>query len=483
MSVWMRFLAVCLPGFLAALAAPAPAAPPNVVIIFADDLGYGDLGCYGARGYRTPNLDRLAAEGVRFTSFYAAQAVCSASRAALLTGYYPNRIGVLSALGPNAKTGVNPDERTMAEVLKTRGYATAIFGKWHLGDAPHFLPTRHGFDEYFGLPYSNDMWPFHPDYADLPPDAARRKRGYPDLPLIEGERVVIRPVTGAHQARLTTWYTERAVDFIARHRDRPFFLYVPHAMPHVPLFVSAKFKGKSRAGLYADVIREIDWSVGRILQALQRHRLDGRTLVIFSSDNGPWLLYGNHAGSAGPLREGKATVFEGGVRVPFIARWPGRIPRGRVCAELATAMDLLPTLAKLAGAEPPADRRIDGRDIWPLLSGAPGARTPHEAFYYYWGRELQAVRSGPWKLHFPHTWPKPSPPGRDGRPGRYAQFEIGRALFNLESDLGETRDLAAGHPDVVRRLETLAEIARADLGDSATKREGSGVRPPGRVAE
>jgi arylsulfatase A-like enzyme len=453
------------------------------VIIFADDLGYGDLGCYGARGYRTPNLDRLAAQGTRFTSFYVAQAVCSASRAALLTGCYPNRIGILGALGPGSKTGLNPAELTLAEVLKTRGYATAIFGKWHLGDAPHFLPTRHGFDEYFGLPYSNDMWPFHPDYADLPPDAARRKRGYPDLPLIEGERVVIRPVTGAHQARLTTWYTERAVDFIARHRDRPFFLYVPHAMPHVPLFVSAKFKGKSRAGLYADVIREIDWSVGRILQALQRHRLDGRTLVIFSSDNGPWLLYGNHAGSAGPLREGKATVFEGGVRVPFIARWPGRIPRGRVCAELATAMDLLPTLAKLAGAEPPADRRIDGRDIWPLLSGAPGARTPHEAFYYYWGRELQAVRSGPWKLHFPHTWPKPSPPGRDGRPGRYAQFEIGRALFNLESDLGETRDLAAGHPDVVRRLETLAEIARADLGDSATKREGSGVRPPGRVAE
>lgn len=483
MSKWLHFLAACLPGFIVALAAPAPAVLPNVVIIFADDLGYGDLGCYGARGYRTPNLDRLAAEGMRFTSFYAAQAVCSASRAALLTGCYPNRVGVLSALGPNAKTGINPAELTLAEVLKTRGYATAIFGKWHLGDAPEFLPTRHGFDEYFGLPYSNDMWPFHPDYVDLPPEAAQRKRGYPDLPLIEGGRVVIQPVTAAHQARLTTWYTERAVDFIARHRDRPFFLYVPHAMPHVPLFVSEKFKGKSRAGLYADVIREIDWSVGRILQALRRHRLDARTLVIFSSDNGPWLLYGNHAGSAGPLREGKATVFEGGVRVPFIARWPGRIPAGRVCAEVATLMDLLPTLAKLAGAEPPADRRIDGRDIWLLLSAAPGARTPHEAFYYYWGRELQAVRSGPWKLHFPHTYPKPSPPGRDGRPGRYAQLEIGRALFNLDRDVGETRDLAAEHPDVVRRLEALAEIARADLGDTATKREGSGVRPPGRLAE
>jgi arylsulfatase A-like enzyme len=223
--------------------------------------------------------------------------------------------------------------------------------------------------------------------------------------------------------------------------------------------------------------------VGRLLEHLRKLGIAERTLVIFTSDNGPWLLYGNHAGSAGSLREGKATVFEGGVRVPFIARWPGRIPKGRVCGELATMMDLLPTLAKLAGAEPPADRRIDGRDIWPLLSGAPGARTPHEAFYYYWGRELQAVRSGPWKLHFPHTYPQPNPPGRDGRPGKYAQREIGRALFNLESDVGETRDLAGQHPDVVRRLEALAEIARANLGDAATKREGNGVRPPGRLAE
>ena len=322
-----RLAACLLAGATLPAAAPAFSStraepPPNFVIVFADDLGYGDLGCYGARGYRTPNLDRLAAQGTRFTSFYVAQAVCSASRAALLTGCYPNRIGILGALSPSSKTGLNPAELTLAEVLKTRGYATAIFGKWHLGDAPEFLPTRHGFDEYFGLPYSNDMWPLHPEYANLPPDAAPRKRGYPDLPLFEGERVAIRPVTAAHQAQLTTWYTERAVDFIGRHRDRPFFLYVPHAMPHVPLFISAKFRGKSRAGLYADVIREIDWSVGEILRALRRHGLEERTLVIFTSDNGPWLLYGNHAGSAGPLREGKATTFEGGVRVPFIARWP-----------------------------------------------------------------------------------------------------------------------------------------------------------------
>lgn len=484
MARWIVALATAVAALLPLrAAAPAPEPPPNFVLILADDLGYGDLSCYGARGYRTPNLDRLAPQGTRFTSFYVAQAVCSASRAALLTGCYPNRIGILGALGPNSKTGIHSAEWTLAEVLKRRGYATAIFGKWHLGDAPEFLPTRHGFDEYFGLPYSNDMWPLHPDYVNLPADAARRKQGYPDLPLYAGERVALRPVTAAHQAQLTTWYTERAVDFIARHRDRPFFLYVPHAMPHVPLFVSEKFRGKSRAGLYADVIREIDWSVGEILKALRRHGLEERTLVIFTSDNGPWLLYGNHAGSAGPLREGKATTFEGGVRVPFIARWPGRIPRGRVCGELAATMDLLPTLARLAGAELPRDRRLDGRDIGPLLRGEPGARTPHEAFYYYWGRELQAVRSGPWKLHFPHTYPRPDPPGADGRPGRYTELRIGSALFNLETDPGETRDVAAQHPEVVRRLEALAEAARADLGDSATGREGSGVRPPGKRAD
>ena len=484
MARWISALATALLVVLPSRAAvPPPEPPPNFVLILADDMGYGDLSCYGARGYRTPNLDRLAARGVRFTSFYVAQAVCSASRAALLTGCYPNRVGLLSALGPNAQTGINPAELTLAEVLQRRGYATAIFGKWHLGDAPEFLPTRHGFDEYFGLPYSNDMWPWHPDYVNLPPDAAQRKRGYPDLPLYEGERVVLRPVTAAHQAQLTTWYTERAVEFIGRHRDQPFFLYVPHAMPHVPLFVSDKFRGKSRAGLYVDVIREIDWSVGEILKALRRHGLEERTLVIFTSDNGPWLLYGNHAGSAGPLREGKATVFEGGVRVPFIARWPGRIPRGRVCGELATTMDLLPTLARLAGAELPAGRRIDGRDIGPLLRGEPGARSPHEVFYYYWGRDLQAVRSGPWKLHLPHTYPKPDPPGADGKPGRYTQMRIGPALFHLDKDPGETRDVAAQHPEVVRRLEALAEQTRADLGDAATGREGSGTRPPGKRAD
>jgi arylsulfatase A-like enzyme len=451
-----------------ALAAPSP--PPNFVIILADDLGYADVGCFGAERIKTPNLDRMAAQGVRFNSFYVAQAVCSASRTALLTGCYPNRVGILGALGPKSQVGVSANERTIAGVLKTRGYATAIFGKWHLGDAPPFLPLRHGFDEYFGLPYSNDMWPRHPS----------NPKAYPPLPLIEGERTVQEM---PDQTQLTTWYTERAVRFIERHADRPFFLYVPQSMPHVPLHVSAKFRGKSKRGLYGDVIREIDWSVGQILQALQRHRLEDRTLVIFTSDNGPWLLYGDHAGQAKPLREGKGTVFEGGVRVPCIMRWPGKIPAGAVCGELATTMDLLPTLGRLAGAELPADRVLDGKDIWSLISNPTSARTPHEAFFYYWGRELQAVRSGKWKLHLPHSYPHPDPPGAGALPGKQVTQRIDRALYDLDADVSETTNLAERFPDVVQRLQALAERAREDLGDSATKREGKNVRPPGRLAE
>src|SRR5262249_55387775 len=264
------------------------------VIILADDLGYADLGCYGARGYQTPNLDRMAKEGMRFTDFYVAQGVCSASRTALLTGCYPNRVGILGALGPKATHGISSKEKTVAEALKARGYATAIYGKWHLGHHPKFLPTRHGFDDYFGLPYSNDMGPKHPTAK------------FPALPLIAGEKTI---ATNPDQTKLTTWYTERAVKFIARNKAKPFFLYVPHAMPHVPLHVSDKFKGKSKRGLYGDVIMEIDWSVGQILAALKKHGLDEKTLVIFASDNGPWLSYGDHAGSAGPLREGKMTTF------------------------------------------------------------------------------------------------------------------------------------------------------------------------------
>jgi arylsulfatase A len=452
------------------LSAPATAAdrPPNFVLIFCDDLGYADIGPFGAKGYATPNLDRMAAEGMKFTDFHTAAAVCSASRAALMTGCYPQRVSILGALGPKAKVGINEDEVLLPEILKERGYATAIFGKWHLGDNPRFLPTRHGFDRYFGLPYSNDMWPNHPT-----------TRTYPPLPLIDGENVV---ETNPDQTQLTTWYTERAVQFIGENKDRPFFLYVPHNMPHVPLFVSDKFKGKTENGLFGDVIAEIDWSVGEILAALKKHGLDDNTLVLFTSDNGPWLSYGNHAGSAGPLREGKGTTWDGGHLVPTLARWPGKIPAASTCGELVGTIDVLPTFAKLAGGQAPQDRIIDGRDIWPLLSGQPGAKSPHEAFYYYWALGLEAVQSGSWKLHLPHEYRTLADVGgKDGQPGPYKQAKTELALFNLADDKGETNDVAAANPAVVKRLLALAENARADLGDSLTQRDGANRRPSGQL--
>jgi len=459
-----------VPILLFALVPTAGAAdsvrPPNIVLILCDDLGYGDVGCYGAKGYETPSIDRLAAQGIRFTDFYVAQAVCSASRAALLTGCYPNRIGIFGALGPKSNVGIHSNEVTLAEVLKARGYATAIFGKWHLGHHSEFLPTRHGFDEYFGLPYSNDMWPRHPTSGT----------NFPALPLIDQETIVQHD---PDQTRLTTLYTERAVDFIARHKDGPFFVYVPHSMPHVPLHVSGKFKGKTKRGLYGDVIAEIDWSVGEIMEALKKQRLDERTLVVFSSDNGPWQQYGDHAGSTGPFREAKGTSFEGGVRVPFIARWPGVIPKGVVCREPAMTIDLLPTLARLAGGALPS-QPIDGLDIGPLLFGLQGAKSPHAALYLYWSNRLEAVRSGPWKLVFAHEYNHVVEPGAQGKPGKDAKEKIGNALFNLEEDPGETNDVSGRFPDVVTRLTSLAERARDELGDSGTGRKGTGVREPGR---
>jgi arylsulfatase A-like enzyme len=459
--------ALALSAVPAAAERPKTERPPNFVIVFADDAGYGDFGCYGARDIETPNIDRMAREGVRFTDFYVAQAVCSASRTALLTGCYPNRVGILGALGPASKIGISDSEKTLAQVLKPRGYATAIYGKWHLGYQPQFLPTRHGFDDYHGLPYSNDMWPKHPTAK------------FPDLPLIEGEKTI---ALNPDQTKLTTDYTARAVRFIEANKDRPFFLYVPHTMPHVPLHVSDKFKGKSKHGLYGDVITEIDWSVGEILAALKKNGVDERTLVLFTSDNGPWLSYGDHAGSSGGLREGKGTTWEGGVREPCVARWPGQIPAGTVCREPAMTIDVLPTFAALAGAALP-ELPIDGRDIWPLMAGKPGAKSPHEAYFFWWGRELQAVRSGKWKLHLPHAYASMAdkPGGTGGKPANYAQAKTDLALFDLGSDPAEKDDVAAKHPDVVARLTALADKARDDLGDTATKKQGKGVRQPGSV--
>ena len=454
------------------IAAPPAQRLPNFIIVYADDMGYADIGTFstikGASRPHTPNLDRMAAEGIRLTNFYVAQAVCSASRAALLTGAYSNRVGILGALNHTAQYGINSNEMTIAEVLKPLGYATAIYGKWHLGHQKPFLPVHHGFDEYYGLPYSNDMWPRHP----------QQKNFYPDLPLIEGDEVAR---LDPDQSQLTTWYTEHAVSFIERHRDTPFFLYVPHAMPHVPLFVSDTFKGTTKGGLYGDVVAEIDWSVGRILDAVKRAKLDNDTLVIFTSDNGPWMSYGNHAGSPGPFRESKGTSFEGGVRVPFVARWPGRIPKGAVGRLPAMTIDLLPTLAKLAGAPVSTERIIDGRDIWPLMAGRPNTQAPHDALYFYWGSELHAVRSGTWKLHLPHPYQSLEVAGNDGSPGRYVRKQIPLSLFDLEKDAGETTDVADRNPAVVKRLLEYAERARDDLGDSLTRRAGRNVRPAVRM--
>ena len=482
-------------AFFAPFASAAPAdddardRPPNVVVVFCDDMGYGDAGFSGATDIATPHLDALAAGGMTFTDFYAAQAVCSASRAALLTGCYPNRVGISGALGPKSTVGINPDELTVAELCKQRGYATAIFGKWHLGHLDPFLPTEHGFDEWFGLPYSNDMWPLHPAYAKFGPAVANRKQGFPPLPLyhtVDGRpEVKIEAVDKPDQAMLTTWYAERAVDFIDRHADGPFFLYVPHSMPHVPIFVSDKFAGKSDRGLYGDVIMEIDWSVGQIVEALEKHGLRENTLVVFTSDNGPWLSYGTHGGDAGGLREGKGTTWEGGQREPTLFNMPGTVPAGTVCEAPCGAIDLLPTVADLIGEDLRAalgdDRVIDGRSILPLLKGET-KESPHDALLFYWGRELQAIRSGDWKLRFPHGYRSLlSGGGRHGTPSDYVQERTDGGLYHLRKNPSETKNVAGKNPEVVAELEQLADAARASLGDSRTKTEGSEVRPVGRA--
>ena len=457
---------------------------PNFVVIFIDDMGYADIGPFGAKGYETPFLDQMAQEGMRFTDFQVSSAVCSASRAALLTGCYHRRVGISGALGPSANRGINANEVTLAEICKQKDYATACFGKWHLGHHPKFLPQQHGFDDYFGLPYSNDMWPFHPRYLNLPPDSPRRKRGFPRLPLIDGESVVNANVTGEDQTQLTTQYTERAVAFIEEQKDQPFLLYVPHSMVHVPLYVSDKFRGASERGLFGDVVMEVDWSVGQILKALKTHDIDDNTLVIFTTDNGPWLSYGDHAGSAEPLREGKGTMFEGGCRVPTIMRWPSRIAAGKSCDELASTIDILPTVAKLIGATLP-EHKIDGKDISPLMFGAEDAQSPHEVFLCYYGGQLQAVRDRRWKLHFPHGYRTMAghPGGTGGIPAPYSQSRTGLELYDLKNDVSETHDVADEHPDEVARLEQLAEAARKDLGDSLTRQPGPGIRPAGQLTK
>ena len=448
---------------------------PNFIIVFCDDMGYADIGPFGAEGYRTPHLDRMAKEGMKFTDFYVGRSFCTPSRAALLTGCIPTRVGIGGNFGPKSTTGLNPDEVTIAEILRAQGYATACFGKWHLGHLPKFLPTSQGFDEFFGLPYSNDMWPFHPNVRHLP--MAERLKRWPHLPLYEGSQIINPMVMPNDQVKLTSQLFNRATKFIDEHHDTPFFIYLPSPQPHVPLFVSEKYAGKTSRGIYGDVISEIDWGVGQLLESLQRNGIDDRTCVIFTSDNGPWLAYGNHAGSAKPLREGKGSNFEGGFRVPCLMRWPEKIPAGTQCEAVAGTIDLLPTIAALADSSLPP-QKIDGKDISGLMFGQPNQDHSRRVFYHYDGsHRLVAVRSGRWKLMFPQSYNSPQP-GRDGIPGQPNRKKLELSLFDLQNDIGETTNVADQNPDVVKELQMHAETIRRDLGDG--KASAPGRRPIGR---
>jgi arylsulfatase A-like enzyme len=452
---------------------------PNIVLIFMDDMGYGDLSCYGASTYRTPNIDKLANEGIRFTNFLATQPICTASRTALMTGCYPNRVNLTAALMPYHKTGIHENEKTLAELLKEQSYATGIFGKWHLGHHKQFLPLQHGFDEYVGLPYSNDMWPIFYDGGKSP--AGHSKNDMPNLPLYSNNDKIKEISTLEDQANLTTLYTEKAIDFIEKNKKKPFFLYLPHSMPHVPIAVSDKFKGKSKQGLYADMMMEIDWSVGEIMETLRKNKLEENTIVIFTSDNGPWLSFGNHAGSSGGLREGKQTSFEGGHRVPCIMKWKGITPRGVICNSLATNMDIYPTIASLCKGKIP-EHTIDGKDLSAIIRGDMEA-TPRQVFYYYYLKNsLQAVRKGNWKLILPHE--SLTFEGQvvkdNGFPGEgVSKIKMPKALYDLRRDPGERQDLQAKYPEIVAELEKIASEAREDLGDDIQKIQSKNSRPCG----
>ncbi len=454
--------------------AEAQTKPTNIILINLDDAGYGDFSHNGAYGYLTPNIDRMAAEGMRMTHFLVAQPVSGASRAGLLTGCYPNRLGFEGAPLPGCDYGIHPDEMTVAELLKQKNYRTAIFGKWHLGDFHQFLPLQNGFDEYYGLPYSNDMWPHYPQQGEV--------YTFPDLPLIEGNSII---EYNPDQTQLTTNYTERTVSFIRKNRDSPFFVYLAHSMPHVPLAVSDKFKGKSEQGLYGDVMMELDWSVGEVLKTVQELGLEENTLIILTSDNGPWLNYGDHAGSSGGLREGKTSTFDGGNRVPCIVYWKGTVEAGSVCNKLASNIDLFPTFAEITGAPLP-DRKIDGVSLVPLLKGVKNAN-PREYFvYYYRDNDLEAVTDGRFKLVFPHRYfsYEGYEPGSNGMPGKMAMGEIRkRELYDLRRDPGERYDVTGLFPEMVDKLSRVADEMREDLGDDLTRAKGTGRRKAGLVKD
>ena len=446
--------------------------PPNVIIIFMDDMGWADVGFNGGMHVKTPRLDQMAEEGLVLTDFYVAQPVCSASRSALLTGCYPNRIGITGALGPNATNGIHDDEITLAELCKSKGYATAIFGKWHLGHHTQFLPTRHGFDTFEGIPYSNDMWPMHPEAP---------KGTYPPLPYFKDE---VQVGENPDQRNFTGDFTQRTIDFIKEHKGEPFFIYVPHPMVHVPLYCSDEWNGKTGMGLYADVVGEVDEGVGKILDTIDKLGLEENTLVIFTSDNGPWLSYGEHAGQTGIYREGKGTTFEGGVRVPFVARWTGTIPAGAVSNEPLMTIDILPTISEWIDAPLPS-HQVDGKSATALLEGKNGAKSPQKAYYFYYKKnDLEAIRWGEWKLHFPHGYRSmvDNPVGSGGVPGKYDySVKTNLELYSLHKDPSETKNVADEYPEVMNNLKRLANHMRADLGDSLTPTKPTGQRKSGQV--
>jgi arylsulfatase len=472
----------------AALVGPQLAASderPNLVVVYCDDMGWGDAPGFAVPGHDAPpytaampNLARLAREGATFRHYYSAQAVCSASRAALLTGCYPNRVGIHGALFPDSKIGIASEERTLAEMLREKGYATLIAGKWHLGHLPPFNPTLHGFDEFYGIPYSNDMWPNR-----------FNRRDFPELPLYDGTEVSEYVRTLDDQGLLTGKLTRRVVSFIRANAEagKPFFAYLPHPQPHAPIAAGPDFQPAVRRELYGAVMREIDWSVGEIMKALDETGLAKNTIVMFTSDNGPWLSFGTDAGSTAGLREGKGTSFEGGVREPCFVRWPGHVPAGAVSDVPWMSIDLFATMAAIVGAPAPAaDRPIDGRDARGVWSCAADAKPTHEAFwFYYHTNHLEAVRMGKWKLSLPRKSRTldGKPGGVDGGETPYVQKEVPLELFDLEADPTESRDVSAEHPEVMAAIMKHVEAARADLGDALVKRDGPGRRKPGRVED
>ena len=446
--------------------------PPNVIFILTDDQGYGDIGIYGAKDIETPHLDELARNGAYFTSYYATQPVCSASRASIMTGAYSDRIGIHNAYSPGSKVGLNPEEATIAELLKASGYNTAAYGKWHLGDAPKFLPRNHGFDEFYGILYSNDMWPQHPQQGTV--------FNFPDIELYENE-TPIRVLKD--QTFLTQALTDKAISFIKRNKDNPFFLYLPHPQPHVPLFVSDSKRNTQKRGLYGDVIHEIDSSVGQILETLKENELEQNTIIIFTSDNGPWLSYGGHSGSSGIYREGKGTNWEGGHRVPAIVYFPKRIESNTRIDLPAMGIDWLPTLTDFTGSSLP-EKKIDGESLVPLLTKMT-SEAPHENFFFYYRtNELHAIRHKNWKFYVPHTYRSLNRKvgTNDGYPIPYDMNKIETpALFNLETDPEENRDVAKEKPELVAKISKIADSIRQVLGDQLTGVKGLEVRPVGRI--